>query len=279
MDDEGKGLPDNPLGYVTFDKEKFKKYFIDSSSLSFSNISENTKRGNLPEEVGSRVHAWRVMLGLVSIERDPAKWVKEVRQQRLRFYSISEKYSIKSTKDLDPMMFNPLMSSKNNLWNEMLENKDIREVIHKDIVRTYQEYTFFQDKEMREQIVSTLYYWSKTYPMFSYRQGMNEIIAVVYFVFYSEKSSKCDDIDKLSDQEIGADYDNLVKFLYNPKHINADIFIVFERIMSMGIKELYGTIDDITSIKSQLFSAKSDPKDKLFKWKYEIEQEDKERRK
>lgn len=34
--------------------------------------------------------------------------------------------------------------------------------------------------------------------------------------------------------------------------MDADVFIIFERIMSMGIKELYGTIDDITSIKGRL---------------------------
>ena len=48
--------------------------------------------------------------------------------------------------------------------------------------------------------------------------------------------------------------------------------------MSMGIKELYGTIDDISSIKNQLVGNKTDDKDRMFKWKHEIEQEDKDRR-
>lgn len=204
--------------------------------------------------------------------------MKRIREQRQHYYKISDKYSIQSTKDLDPMMFNPLMGGKGNLWNEMLEDKDMRETIHKDVVRTYQEYKFFCRKDIRDQMVSVLYYWSKTYPMFSYRQGMNEIIAVIYFAFYAEKSAKDEQIDKKADSEISKNHDDLIKFLYNEKHINADIFIVFERVMSMGIKELYGTIDDITSIKNQLFGSKSDDKDRLFKWKHEIEQEDKERR-
>lgn len=277
-DCELKGLSDNPLGRVTFDNLKFKSFFLENASLSFEDLSDKAKKGTLPEEVGSRVHSWRVLLGLLSLERDPAKWVATLRQQRERFYSIGEKYSIKSTKNLDPMMFNPLMNGTNNLWNEMLENKDMREVIHKDIVRTYQEYEFFKRKDIRDQIVSTLYYWSKTYPMFSYRQGMNEIIAVIYFAFYAEKADKNDEVDKLTDDEIISSDESLISFMFNQKHINADVFTVFERVMSMGIKELYGTIDDLSSIKSQIFGAKSNDKDRLFKWKHEVEQEEKERR-
>lgn len=228
--------------------------------------------------VGSRVHSWRVLLGLLPLDNKPEDWIPKLKEQRKRFYQISEKYSIQSTKNLDPMMFNPLMGGKDNMWNEMLEDKDIQDTIFKDVVRTYQEYKFFLRKEVRDQMVSTLYYWSKTYPMFSYRQGMNEIIAVIYFVFYAEKAAWSEDIDKKKATDIAGNHDNLIKFMYNEKHINADIFVVFERVMSMGIKELYGTIDDISSIKKQLFDSKADDKDRLFKWKSEIEQEDKERR-
>lgn len=131
----------------------------------------------------------------------------------------------------------------------MLQDKDMKDTIYKDVVRTYQEYKFFNKKEVRDQLVSTLYFWAKTYPMFSYRQGMNEIIAVIYFVFASEKSITNTKIDDLSDSEIAGTSENLINFLFNDKHMDADVFIIFEKVMSMGIKELYGTIDDITSIK------------------------------
>ena len=181
-------------------------------------------------------------------------------------------------KNLDPKFFNPLMSGKDNVWNEMLEDKDIKDCIYNDVVRTYQEYKFFNRKEIRDEMVIILYYWSKTYPMFSYRQGMNEIMAIIYFAFYAEKAGVHDDVDKKKNSEIAEDPQLLIKFLFNEKHINADIFIVFERIMSMGIKELYGTIDDVVSIKNQLFGSKSNDKDRLFKCKYDLEKEDKDRR-
>ena len=280
MEDDSEliGLDDNPLGRRTFDESKFKDYFIGNSAFSLDDMSEKIKNGNLSELVGSRVHSWRVMLGLISPSNPPTEWIKQIRAQRKSFYNIRDRYSIKSTKNLDPKLFNPLMSGKDNLWNEMLEDKDIKDWIYKDVVRTYQEYKFFNRKEIRDNMVTTLYYWSKTYPMFSYRQGMNEIIAIVYFAFYAEKAVAKDDIDKKKNEEIAEDQSLLIQFLFNEKHINADIFVIFERIMSMGIKELYGTIDDIVSIKSQLFGSKSSEKDRLFKCKYELEKEDKDRR-
>lgn len=251
-EDNTIGDLDNPLGKLTFDKNKFVDYFINNANLEFDDMSEKSKHGNLAEEVGSRLHSWRVLLGLIPLERKPMLWIEKIRAQRKRFYTISEKYSISSTKNLDPMMFNPLMGGVDNLWGEMLQDKDMRETIYKDVVRTYQEYRFFNRKEIMDKMVSTLYYWSKTYPMFSYRQGMNEIIAVIYFAISAEKSPVDNKIDNLKNQDIANDHDKLIKFLFNEKHMDADVFIIFERVMSMGIKELYGTIEDITTIKGRL---------------------------
>ncbi|CAI2359363.1 unnamed protein product [Moneuplotes crassus] len=276
--DECIGAPDNPLGRVLFDKDKFIDYFITSRKSALECMKEESKHGNLAEESGSRLHSWRVLLGLIPSESNPEAWVSKIRQHRARFYKISERYSIEKTKDLDPMSFNPLMASKNNLWSEMIEDKDMKDTIMKDVVRTYQEYKFFQIKEVKDRMVSTLYFWAKTYPMYSYRQGMNEIIAVIYFVLASEKSGSYGKIDQLSDSEIASDNEKLIKFLYNKKHMDADVFVIFEKVMSMGIKELYGTIEDLTSIKGKLDSCAKDNNDRMFKWKYEIEQEEKGRR-
>ncbi|CAI2359005.1 unnamed protein product [Moneuplotes crassus] len=276
--EENKGLSSNPLGRMVFQKEKFIDFFLKSENCTLEQIKEQSRHGNLAEECGSRLHSWRVLLGLVPFNTNPETWIKKIRKHRKRFYKISDRYSIENTKNMDPMACNPLMSSTGNLWNELMDDKDMKDTIMKDVVRTYQEYKFFQRKKVRDQMVSTLYFWSKTYPMYSYRQGMNEIIAVIYFVFAAEKVQEDIDIDQLSDSEIASDHDNLIKFLYNTKHMNADVFIIFERVMSMGIKELYGTIDDLTTIKGKLDTIAKEDKDRMFKWKYEVEQEEKDRR-
>lgn len=59
------GLPDNPLGRRTFDSDKFIDYFIGNSAFSFDDITNIIKNGNLTEIVGSRIHSWRIMLGII----------------------------------------------------------------------------------------------------------------------------------------------------------------------------------------------------------------------
>ena len=89
------GAIDNPLGRTTFDKSKFIYYFVDNSNCSREDMEEKAKHGNLAEDVGSRVHSWRALLGLISFDQDPEDWVSKVRDQRKRFYSISDRFSIK----------------------------------------------------------------------------------------------------------------------------------------------------------------------------------------
>jgi len=38
--------------------------------------------------------------------------------------------------------------------------------------------------------------------------------------------------------------------LHDEKYLSHDIYTMFERIMDLGIKELYGTNEDVSSIKS-----------------------------
>ena len=88
-----------------------------------------------------------------------------------------------------------------------------------------------------------LYYWAKENPIISYRQGMNEVLSIIFFVFYAELTSF--DPNTQSTENT----DDLIDFMNDKKNVIADIFTVFERIMNLGIKELYGTNNDISQIK------------------------------
>ena len=85
-----KGLFNNPLGICTFDEMKFKAYFIDKPILSFEDIRDKVKDANLSEITGSRVHSWRILLGLITSENNPIEWINQIKSQRKRYYSISK---------------------------------------------------------------------------------------------------------------------------------------------------------------------------------------------
>jgi hypothetical protein len=84
-----------------------------------------------------------------------------------------------------------------------------------------------------------LFLWGKTYPDFAYKQGMNEILAIVLVVFETERVDMQNKLewDKISDKEIAENH--LLEFLLDPKFSHADIFTCYDRILQLGIQLLY----------------------------------------
>jgi hypothetical protein len=55
------------------------------------------------------------------------------------------------------------------------------------VVRTNQEFDYFQKQITKDMLIAMLFLWGKTYPEYGYRQGMNEILAIVLLVFDTER--------------------------------------------------------------------------------------------
>lgn len=98
-------------------------------------MKEKAIKSSLAVSSGSRILAWRFMLNLIPLERNYKKWISAVKDQRERFKKITQKYSLKSTRKLDPNIFNPLAPQTKEA--QMLLNNDLRDIINKDVVRTF----------------------------------------------------------------------------------------------------------------------------------------------
>ena len=66
------------------------------------------------------------------------------------------------------------------------EQYSLSEEIKKDVDRTYQEMAFFQDKDILKLLFDILYVWCKIYFDGEYKQGMNEVLASIIFVYFQE---------------------------------------------------------------------------------------------
>lgn len=99
------------------------------------------------------------------------------------------------------------------------------------MVRTNQEFDYFQKQTTKEMLIAMLFLWGKTYPEYGYKQGMNEILAIVLLVFDTERISSAVvmDWDKMSDKEIAEKH--LPEFLFDPKYLQADVFMLHDRIL------------------------------------------------
>jgi len=105
-----------------------------------------------------------------------------------------------------------------------------------------------KNKKNKNLIIEVLFVWSKKYSNISYRQGMNEIIGVLYIMlenyYYINKSANYDELIELKvDIEDFFEYDkyinNVYLYLHDIDYLCADLFSLFEELMNRGIKDLY----------------------------------------
>ena len=96
-----------------------------------------------------------------------------------------------------------------------------------------------------------LYLWGRENPDYGYKQGMNEILAIVVIVFETERcqssSGTTQQWENMSDEEIANSH--FVEYLFDPASNKADIYACFDRILQLGIKYLYMDTKDITELK------------------------------
>jgi hypothetical protein len=100
-------------------------------------------------------------------------------------------------------------------------------------------------------MVNILFTWAKENSDISYKQGMNELLAIVLFVAYAEQAPS--DMSSSKTQEY-------LSVLNDPRHIEADVFWLFERLMDLGVAELFNPM-----ISQRPAKKKND----LFTWEAE----------
>ena len=129
-------------------------------------------------------------------------------------------------------------------------------MINLDIIRTYQDIELFQNNAIKELLTKILFIWAKDHLETSYRQGMNEILAIlllsVYpFYFFVEKKINHINLNKYKNKadEFASD---LYLFLHDEEELQADLFILFESLMNKDILNLYKVNhDDSKPIKRE----------------------------
>lgn len=76
-----------------------------------------------------------------------------------------------------------------------------------------------------------LFVWSKHNPVISYRQGMNELAAILLFTAYRESIGP--DVKRDTPEM------EVLAYLNDEKYLEADCYIVFTKLMAMGHAEMF----------------------------------------
>ena len=204
---------------------------------------------------GSRSLAWRIFLGLLpvvsGIDGDAMKiaWVRETRAARAKWAALEKSMSLiaiaQQTKN-----FNPLAPIKADKDDRATMEREMKDLIKTDVSRTLQEFEHFHKVETKDVLTQLLFLWGRENPDYGYKQGMNEILAMVLIVFDTERvvpSTGRKVWGELTDEQIASTH--FLEYLFDPEACKADIYACFDRILQLGIKHLYMDTRDISELK------------------------------
>ncbi|KAI4345362.1 hypothetical protein L6164_012493 [Bauhinia variegata] len=169
----------------------------------------------IPDGSGIRSTVWKLLLGYLPLDR--GLWSSELAKKRSQYKHFKEDllmnpseitrrmYSSTSC-DTDesrceskgllsrseiPQGEHPLSLGKTSVWNQFFQDSEIIEQIDRDVKRTHPDMHFFSGdsqlaKSNREALKSILIIFAKLNPGLRYVQGMNEILAPLFYVFKND---------------------------------------------------------------------------------------------
>ncbi|CRH01192.1 GTPase-activating protein, putative [Plasmodium relictum] len=235
-----KITPENNNG-LNSDKVNFieQKELYEKKNLIYSLANDilNNKQNN---RLFRRIY-WPLLLGIYKCN-NLEELIIHIQNKRNSYKQDKEEYIIKQTnlniQQLDPQIFHPLSSDDKNPWTLKQKNQELNEEIRQDILRTYSEKKIFQNEEIRNTLNKILFVWAKKNPSISYKQGMNEIVAIFFIINYREQVYN----DSLN-CENRKHYKEFCS-LFDKKEIESDTYIIFDHFMHMGLKYLFTSVDE-----------------------------------
>ena len=223
--------------------------------LSNNNITENiisfSKNSDMPKEL--RPTAWKIFFGIFPNNSNIIDCVEAINKLRIKYNKKKKKYlSIKKYKG-DPLNIgggnNSNKKSERN-FNTLYEENELRRIINLDIIRTYQNINLFSQEKIKKLLLNILFIWCKENDDVSYRQGMNDLVAILIICFYpyyfsfeeKEKPHKEDIIKYINIKEPKEryKYSNIIyNYFHDEDEIECDLFFAFDSLMKKGMKNLF----------------------------------------
>nr|GMC73234.1 TBC1 domain family member 13 [Ipomoea batatas] len=170
----------------------------------------------IPDGAGIRATVWKLLLGYLPCDR--SSWPSELAKKRSQYKHFKddllmnpseitrrlEKSTIDESNGKDKGLLSrseithgehPLSLGKNSIWNQFFQDTEIMEQIDRDVKRTHPDLHFFSGdtpfaKSNQEALKDILIVFAKLNPGIRYVQGMNELLAPLYYVFKKDPNEE-----------------------------------------------------------------------------------------
>uniref|UniRef100_A0A0A9CQZ7 Rab-GAP TBC domain-containing protein n=1 Tax=Arundo donax TaxID=35708 RepID=A0A0A9CQZ7_ARUDO len=173
----------------------------------------------VPDGAGVRSTVWKLLLGY--LPNDRSLWEQEMAKKRSEYAAFKDEFLLnpvggnsrtsaieghhsENAEHVDNGFLHrsevtqeehPLSLGKSSAWNQFFEYSEIMEQIDRDVKRTHPDMHFFCGdssfaKSNQESLKNVLLIFAKLNAGIRYVQGMNEILAPLFFVFRSDPDDK-----------------------------------------------------------------------------------------
>ncbi|XP_073138215.1 uncharacterized protein [Henckelia pumila] len=171
----------------------------------------------IPDGSGIRPTVWKLLLGYLPTDR--SLWPSELAKKKSQYKHFKEELMMNPsdiTRKLEKSSLeisesdgsqgflsrseithgeHPLSLGKSSVWNKFFQDTEIMEQIDRDVMRTHPDMPFFSGdstfaKSNQDALRNILIVFAKLNPGIRYVQGMNEILAPLYYVFTNDPSEE-----------------------------------------------------------------------------------------
>ncbi|KAL3506421.1 hypothetical protein ACH5RR_031803 [Cinchona calisaya] len=172
----------------------------------------------MPDGGGIRATVWKLLLGYLPCDR--LLWSSELAKKRSQYEHFKEELLMnpseitrrlekssleKNESDAEGKGFlsrseithgeHPLSLGKTSIWNQFFQDTEVIEQIDRDVKRTHPDMNFFSGdssfaKSNQDSLRNILIVFAKLNPGIRYVQGMNEILAPLFYVFRNDHSEE-----------------------------------------------------------------------------------------
>ncbi len=215
---------------------------LESLKHLFSNFED--------EEIFLRPLIWKIYLETLKIKEENnikeiiINFIEEISNQREEYKKKFKKYCKIKKFSNDPLG-GKTIEKKNK---EEIEDEELKHLINLDLSRTYQDIDLFLQSKTKNLLADVLFIWSKENSDISYKQGMNELLAVFYLAFYpyyyvtrtKPKPNKNDILNYIKDNQSIEDHLEDIYIYFNDEdEFKSDLFFIFDSLMKRGVKGLF----------------------------------------
>uniref|UniRef100_A0A7C9EIM3 Rab-GAP TBC domain-containing protein n=1 Tax=Opuntia streptacantha TaxID=393608 RepID=A0A7C9EIM3_OPUST len=245
----GDGFDPNLKCLIDEDEKRSDlEYELSQDEVNLEKLQRIASTG-IPDGGSLRATTWKVLLGYLPPSRD--LWDKVLSENRSNYAKLREEFllspsqisngedeekAVNSDERAGPLSRHdvsdedhPLSLREASVWNRFFEHTEIAEQIDRDLERTHPELRFFSggsssSKKHKESMKNILLLFAKLNPTTRYVQGMNEVLAPMYYVFSTDAHEQ------------------------NAANAEADSFACFVRLLSDSVDHFCQQLDNNSSV-------------------------------